>query len=86
MRYIKPSFGQFGISGVAGVPELLIRAQFVELAQRNDGVYVLGRLVPGFVGGESQRKCATTVECQFDRVIEVAIEGLQDEKRIIHVV
>jgi hypothetical protein len=41
--------------------------------------------VPKFVGGESQRECGTAIERQLDQVIEVAVQGLQDEKWITHV-
>ena len=51
---------------------------------RKKGVHVLGRLMPGFVRGESQRERGASVEGQFDRMIEVAVQGLQDEERIIH--
>ena len=81
---VKAAPGQFGIRGVAGVPELPVRAQFVELGQGNDDVHVLGRLMLGFVGGESQRERGASVEGQFDRMIEMAVQGLQDEERIIH--
>jgi hypothetical protein len=36
------------------------------------------------MGGESERECAPAVEGQLDLVIEVAVQGLQDEERIIH--
>ena len=81
---VEAALGQFHIRGVAGVPELLIRPQLVELVQRDDRVHVLGRLVPGFVGGKSQRECSAPVKGQLDRVVEVTVEGLQDEERVIH--
>ena len=55
-----------------------------EAGQRDDRVHVLSRLVPRFRGGESQREGRATVEGQLDRMIEMAVKGLQDEERIIH--
>jgi hypothetical protein len=40
--------------------------------------------VSGFVGGESQRESRSPVESQLDRMIEVAVQRLQDQERIIH--
>ena len=54
--WVKAALGQFGIGGVAGVPELLVGMKLVELSQREDRVHVLGVVVPGFVGGESECK------------------------------
>jgi hypothetical protein len=45
---------------------------------------LLGRLVPGFMGGESQGESGTPVEGQLDRVIEVTVEGVQDGEWVIH--
>jgi hypothetical protein len=47
-------------------------------------IHVLRRLVPESVGGESQRERGTPVERQLHRVIEVAVQRLQDGERIIH--
>ena len=75
---------QLRVRGIAGSPELLISAKMVQLGERDDRVHVLGRLVPGFVEGESQREGRATIECQLERVVEVTVKGLQDEERVIH--
>ena len=54
------------------------------MGQWDDRVHVLGRLVPEFVGWESERERRAPVKSQLDHVIEMAVEGLQDEERIIH--
>jgi hypothetical protein len=81
---VKAALGELGIGSVAGVPELLVGMKLVELGQRDDRVHVLGVIVPGFVRRESQREGGAPVEGQLDRMIEVAVEDLQDEERIIH--
>lgn len=40
--------------------------------------------MPKFVGRESQRERGASVEGQLDGMIEMAVERLQDEQRIIH--
>jgi len=84
MGHVESALGQFRIGGVAGVPELGIGMQLVKLGQRDDRVHVLGRLVTWLVGGEPQGECGTSLEGQLDRMIEVTVEGLQDEERVIH--
>ena len=82
--HIEASIRQLRICDVAGGPELVIRTQWGELGQWDDRVHVLGRLVPEFVGWESERERRAPVKSQLDHVIEMAVEGLQDEERIIH--
>jgi hypothetical protein len=36
------------------------------------------------MGGESQRKGGAPVKRQLNRMVEVTVEGLQDEERVIH--
>ncbi len=50
----------------------------------HENANILGRLVPGFMRGESQRESGAAAEGQLDWVIEVAVQCLQDEERIIH--
>ncbi len=75
---------QFRVSCVAGLPELFIRAQLVEMSQRDNRIDILSRLVPRFVSEKSQRERRTPVDGQFHRVVEMAIQGLQDGERVIH--
>jgi hypothetical protein len=84
VRDVEAEFRQFRVRGVASLPELGIRAQWVELGQRDDCIHVLGRLVPGCVGRKTQRERGPSVKRQLHRVIEVAVQRLQDGERIIH--
>lgn len=82
--HVEAALRQFRVSGVAGIPELLIRAQLIELGQRDDRIHILCCLMPEFVGGKSQREGGSSVERQLHGVIEVAVQRLQDGERIIH--
>jgi hypothetical protein len=82
--HVEAALRQFRVGGVTGIPELRIRAQLVELGQRDDRIHVVRRLVPEFVRGESQGERGTPVERQLHRVIQVPVQRLQDGERIIH--
>ena len=56
----------------------------IELGQWDDRIHILRRFMSGVVRRESQGKRGTPVNGQFHRMIEVAVQRLEDGEWIIH--
>ena len=84
MGQVEAALTKFSVGGVAGSPELLVRAQVLYVCQGDDGIHVLGQLVSRLVRGESQGEGSASVERQLDWMIEVPVKDLQDQEGIVH--